>query len=183
METEILTPVRTGAQIMIGCCIHMYRAILVTRNNEAGNNVITTYLYMYLSLDIAQYFSMLLVYVMTVTLYYSMLSHCIWWHDSPYYMLQVKQHNTLYTLFVTLLVVFVQYSWQAIVEYMTMIAISQHGIWSHVCYYLAPGGGCEVLFSPGLSVCVCVCVCLSVYLCVRPIFWYFISRLLEEISI
>ena len=49
------------------------------------------------------------------------------------------------------------------------------------CSYLAPGGGCEVLFSPGLSV--CVCVCLSVYLCVRPIFWYFISRLLEEISI
>ena len=30
-----------------------------------------------------------------------------------------------------------------------------------------------------LSVCVCVCVCV----CVRPIFWYFISRLLEEISI
>ena len=29
-------------------------------------------------------------------------------------------------------------------------------------YYLAPGGGCEVLFSPGLSVCVCVCVCVSV---------------------
>ena len=24
-------------------------------------------------------------------------------------------------------------------------------------YYLAPGGGCEVLFSPGLSVCLCVC--------------------------
>ena len=24
--------------------------------------------------------------------------------------------------------------------------------------YLAPGGGCEVLFSPGLSVSVCVCV-------------------------
>ena len=51
-------------------------------------------------------------------------------------------------------------------------------------YYLAPGGGCEVLFAPGLSVCVSVClsVCVS-DLCVRPIFWYFISRLLEEISI
>ena len=51
--------------------------------------------------------------------------------------------------------------------------------------YLAPrgggGGGCEVLFSPCLSV--CVCLCLSVCLCVRPIFWYFISQLLEEISI
>ena len=32
--------------------------------------------------------------------------------------------------------------------------------------YLAPGGGCEVLFSPGLSVCVCLCVCVSVCLCV-----------------
>ena len=47
-------------------------------------------------------------------------------------------------------------------------------------YYLAPGGGCEVLFSPGLSVCLSVCVCVCV--CVRPIFWYFISRLLKEIS-
>ena len=53
-----------------------------------------------------------------------------------------------------------------------------------ICY-LAPGGGCEVLFSPCLSVCLCVClcVCLSVCVCVRPIFWYFISRLLEEILI
>ena len=47
-------------------------------------------------------------------------------------------------------------------------------------HYLAPGGGCEVLFSPCLSVCVFVCVCVCV--CVRPIFWYFISRQLEEIS-
>ena len=51
--------------------------------------------------------------------------------------------------------------------------------------YLAPGGGCEVLFSPGLSVYLSVCLsaCLCVCPCVRPIFWYFISRLLEEISI
>ena len=28
--------------------------------------------------------------------------------------------------------------------------------------YLAPGGGCEVLFSPGLSVCLCVCLCICV---------------------
>ena len=33
-------------------------------------------------------------------------------------------------------------------------------------YYLAPGGGCEVLFSPGLSVCVCVCLCVCVCVCV-----------------
>ena len=51
----------------------------------------------------------------------------------------------------------------------------------HHCY-LAPGGGCEVLFSPGLSVCLSVCVCVCVCVCVRPIFWYFISQLLEEIS-
>ena len=46
----------------------------------------------------------------------------------------------------------------------------------HIIYstsdYLAPGGGCEVLFSPCLSVsvcvCVCVCVCVSVCLCVCP---------------
>ena len=25
--------------------------------------------------------------------------------------------------------------------------------------YLAPGGGCEVTFSPGMSVCVCISVC------------------------
>ena len=30
-------------------------------------------------------------------------------------------------------------------------------------YYLAPGGGCEVLFSPGLSVCVAVCVSVCQY--------------------
>ena len=46
--------------------------------------------------------------------------------------------------------------------------------------YLAPGGDCEVLFSPGLSVCVCVSVCVSV--CPANIL-VFISRLLEEISI
>ena len=50
--------------------------------------------------------------------------------------------------------------------------------------YLAPGGGCEVLFSPGLSVCVSVCLCVCVCICVSgQIFWYFIARLLEEISI
>ena len=43
------------------------------------------------------------------------------------------------------------------------------GHWRHqarryniIRYYLAPGGGCEVLFSPGLSVCLSVCVCVCV---------------------
>ena len=42
-----------------------------------------------------------------------------------------------------------------------------------------------IVFTRSVCVCVCVsvCVCVCVYLCVRPIFWYFISRLLEEISI
>ena len=37
---------------------------------------------------------------------------------------------------------------------------------TYVTRYLAPGGGCEVLFSPGLSVCVCVCVCVCLCVCV-----------------
>ena len=32
-----------------------------------------------------------------------------------------------------------------------------------LCYYLAPGGGCEVLFSP---VCLSVCLCVCVFVCV-----------------
>ena len=45
---------------------------------------------------------------------------------------------------------------------------------SEYCY-LAPGGGCEVLFSPGLSVCVCVSlsVCLYVCMCVDILVFYF----------
>ena len=43
-----------------------------------------------------------------------------------------------------------------------------------------PEGVARYCFHP---VCLSVCVCVSVYLCVRPIFWYFIYRLLEEISI
>ena len=37
-------------------------------------------------------------------------------------------------------------------------------IYKNSAIYLGPGGGCEVLFSPGLSVClsVCVCVCICV---------------------
>ena len=50
--------------------------------------------------------------------------------------------------------------------------------------YLAPGGVARYCFHP---VCLCVCVCLSVCLCVCVCICvsgqYFISRLLEEISI
>ena len=45
-----------------------------------------------------------------------------------------------------------------------------------------PEGVARYCFHPVcLSVCLCVCVCVCV--CVRPIFWYFISQLLEEIWI
>ena len=35
-------------------------------------------------------------------------------------------------------------------------------VWYTIPNYLAPGGGCEVLFSPGLSVCLSVCLCVCV---------------------
>ena len=44
-------------------------------------------------------------------------------------------------------------------------------------YYLAPGGGCELLFSPGLYICVSVCLSVCVYVCVcvsgRYLVFYF----------
>ena len=55
----------------------------------------------------------------------------------------------------------------------------QNTPWFQLNDYLAPGGGCEVLFSPGLSVglSVCVSVCLSVCVCVcvsgRYLVFYF----------
>ena len=62
------------------------------------------------------------------------------------------------------------------------------GVWSlcmseDQCFMLCiitspPEGVARYCFHP-----VCLCVGLSVYLCVRPIFWYDIYRLLAEISI
>ena len=45
--------------------------------------------------------------------------------------------------------------------------------------YPAPGRGLRGFVSPCLSGRLSVCLCVGV--CVRPIFWYLISRLLEEI--
>ena len=45
--------------------------------------------------------------------------------------------------------------------------------------YLAPGGGCEVLFSPGLSVCVCVCVCV----CPANILVFYFSAIRRDIDL
>ena len=55
------------------------------------------------------------------------------------------------------------------------------------CYYLAPGGGCEVLFSPGLSVCVsvclCVCVCVCVSVCPANILVFYFSAIRRDIDL
>ena len=48
-------------------------------------------------------------------------------------------------------------------------------------YYLAPEGGCEVLFSPGLSVCVSVCVCISV--CPANILIFYFSATRRDIDL
>ena len=56
-----------------------------------------------------------------------------------------------------------------------------YNIWLRIPYNdLAPKGVAR-LFSSCISVCVSVCMCVCVW--VRPIFWYFIYRILEEISI
>ena len=59
------------------------------------------------------------------------------------------------------------------VTYMILIGITilsepifTPGIEVVYIYYLAPGGGCEVLFSPGLSLCLSVCVFVCVCVCV-----------------
>ena len=46
-------------------------------------------------------------------------------------------------------------------------------------YYLASGGGCEVLFSPGLSVCVCVCVSV----CPANILVFYFSAIRRDIDL
>ena len=46
-------------------------------------------------------------------------------------------------------------------------------------YYLAPGGGCEVLFSPCLSVCVCVCLCV----CPANILVFYFSAIRRDIDL
>ena len=53
----------------------------------------------------------------------------------------------------------------------------------YYCYYYYNNS--NIITSPpeGVARYCFVCVCLCVCVCVRPIVWYFISRLLEEISI
>ena len=49
--------------------------------------------------------------------------------------------------------------------------------------YLAPGGGCEVLFSPGLSVCLSVCVCVCVSVCPANILVFYCSAIRRDIDL
>ena len=62
-----------------------------------------------------------------------------------------------------------------------------HMTWGKVddAIYLAPGGGCEVLFSPGLSVCLSVCVSLCVCVCVCPadILVFYFSAIRRDIDL
>ena len=50
-------------------------------------------------------------------------------------------------------------------------------------YYLAPGGGCEVLFSPGLSVCLSVCLCVCVSVCPANILVCYFSAIRRDIDL
>ena len=50
-------------------------------------------------------------------------------------------------------------------------------------YYLAPGGGCEVLFSPCQSVCLCVCLCVCVCVCPANILVFYISATRRDIDL
>ena len=47
------------------------------------------------------------------------------------------------------------------------------------CNYLAPGGVCEVLFSPGLSVCLCVCVSV----CPANILVFYFSSIRRDVDL
>ena len=49
--------------------------------------------------------------------------------------------------------------------------------------YLAPGGGCEVLFSPGLSVCLSVCLCVCVSVCPANILVFYFSAIRRDIDL
>ena len=50
-------------------------------------------------------------------------------------------------------------------------------------YYLAPGGGCEVLFSPGLCVCLSVCLSVCVSVCPANILVFYFSAIRRDIDL
>ena len=58
-------------------------------------------------------------------------------------------------------------------------ATSDSNTISFIYYYLAPGGGCEVLFSPGLSLCLSVCVCV----CPANILVFYFSAIRRDIDL
>ena len=96
---------------------------------------------------------------------------------------------------------FIENYWKLIFSNVVYFRLSLSIIWNnflYICpqiYYIwrilnmvvslitsPPEGVARYCFHP-VCLSVCVCVYVSVCVCVRPIFWYFIYRLLEEISI
>ena len=57
-------------------------------------------------------------------------------------------------------------------------AVILHDLLSYDHIYLAPGGGCDILFSAGLSVCVSVCICVS-----ANIFIFYFSATRRDIDL
>ena len=53
----------------------------------------------------------------------------------------------------------------------------------NICNYLAPGGGCEVLFSPGLCVCLSVCLSVCVSVCPANILVFYFSAIRRDIDL
>ena len=50
-------------------------------------------------------------------------------------------------------------------------------------YYLAPGGGCDVLFSPCLSVCLSVCLYVCLCVCPANILVFYFSAIRRDIDL
>ena len=56
--------------------------------------------------------------------------------------------------------------------------------WSHKHVITSPlGGGCEVLFSPGLCLCVCVCMSVCVSVCPANILLFYFSAIRRDIDL
>ena len=90
---------------------------------------------------------------------------------------QFKENHNLYNSQTFIVFYLLKYSHRIMdFSYKTRASERKHS-------YLAPGGGCDVLFSPGLSVClsVCLCVCLSV--CRADILVFYFSVIRRDIDL
>ena len=85
----------------------------------------------------------------------------------------------------TLLMIFTKYidiHYDNNIEYTNKTCVYNQNLFNTVCY-LAPGGGCEVLFSPGLSVCLCVCLSVCVCVCPANILVFYFSAIRRDIDL